>query len=481
MKTLLGFLLVFGSSAFALPLGRWQEATVKVNSFPCLTEAPRFQGSGLLFSHNNQVYVVTSEHILIQDKSTKTCHEAAGASLELLSADFKSGLALLKVKDSTQLLSQSIPAAELKHNTSTEDVVALGYPAGSDYLNTLENGKLLTSESPRALIAGIARLIEASNLPVEYGMSGGVLVTQKGSDYSFAGILSHQILRREAGKPTRPDEMKPGPSSQNDLTLAIPAASLVAWIQSQDSSNQEQVWQRNADSQIAGKDSLQYGPLLFTLRLKKAQDAWDIGGAVHGGADGTGIGGDGQGTDEAGNELLQTIDVTFVDSAGSTEKGSVITNPLLNQWREWLLAGKKVSVVALKNHQARSLVKIQSLSQFLTLWLRDGYQPLGIRSKDKDAQNDADVLVLKARAVASLAQEARDKTDVVDQKAWFAMIRDTALSAETGLATSKDISALLSGEGDRYWREYYSSDFNAAVELGSAIQKLIEQLGKMGI
>lgn len=481
MRTLIGLSLLFCSSAFALPLARWQEATVKINSYPCLTESPRYQGSGLLFAVNNQVYVLTSEHVLIQDASAQTCHQVSGEALELISADFKSGLALLKVKDAGKLLAQSIPISELKHNTSSSEVLALGYPAGSEGLNTLTGGKLLTSESSRALIAGISKLIEASNLPVEYGMSGGILLTQVGNDFAFAGILSHQILKREAGKPTRPDEMKPGPSSQNDLTLAIPALAAVNWVSSQGTARTEPQWQRNPELQISGKDALQYGPLLFTLKLKKAQDAWDIGGAYDGGSDGSGIGGDEDGDGIPDSELLQTIDVTFVAGATSSEKGQSLQDPLLNQWRQWLLAGKKVSVVSLKNPQARALVRIQSLSQFLTLWLRDNYQPLGIRSKDSNAKTDADILVLKARAVASLAQEARDKTTVVDQKTWFALIRDTALSAETGLATSKDISALLTGESERYWREYYSSDFDNAVALETVIQALIQQLEKMGI
>lgn len=481
MKTLLGFLLLSCSQVFALPLSSWQEATVKVNSFPCLTESPRFQGSGLLVSYQNQVYVLTSEHVLIQDKSAKTCHDAGGAALELLTADFKSGLALLEAKESKQLLALAIPLEKLKHNTSSADVLALGFPAGSEARNTLTNGKLLTSESPRALIAGIPKLIEASNLPVEYGMSGGILVSQTGNDFEFAGILSHQILKREAGQPTRPDEVKPGPSSQNDLTLAIPASSLLAWVSAQWQPKTEPIWQRNAESQIAGKDSLQYGPLLFTLTLKKAQDAWDIGGAYTGGSDGSGIGGEEGGENSKDGELLQTIDVTFVGGAGSDEKAQTLQDPLLDQWRQWLLVGRKVSVVSLKNPQARVLVRLRSLSQFLTLWLRDGQRPLGIRSKDANAKNDADVLILKARAVAKLAQEARDKTTVLDQQAWFAMIRDTALSAETGLAASRDISALLTGEGDRYWREYYSSEFDAAVALETAINSLVQQLGKMGI
>jgi hypothetical protein len=476
MKTLLGFLLLSCSPAFALPLVAWQEATVKMNSFPCLTESPRFQGSGLLVSFKGEVFVLTSEHVLIQDSSDKTCHTANGASFDLVVADFKSGLALLKAKDSGALLSTAIPLEKMQHNTSSMDVLALGFPAGSEALNTLANGKVLTSESPRALIAGIAKLIEASNLPVEYGMSGGIMLSQNGSDYSFAGILSHQILRREAGQPTRPDDLKPGPNSQNDLTLAIPVNSLLTWLHAQSKPQTEPVWKRNPELQVAGKDSLQYGPLLFTLKLKKAQDAWDIGGS-----DASGIGGDDNGNNPQDGESLQTIDVTFVDGASSTDKGTAIQDPLLNQWREWLLAGRKVSVVSLKNHQARALVKLQSLSQFLTLWLRDGYQPLGIRSKDANAKNDADVLVLRARAVAKLTQEARDKTTVMDQKAWFAVIRDTALSAETGLASSKDISALLTGESERYWREYYSSDFDNAVTLETAVQALVTQLQKMGM
>lgn len=474
MKILLLFLLAL--TAEAAPLSRWQAATVQVSSFPCLTERPRFSGSGLLVSLQQKVYVLTSEHVVIQ--SAAICQEVSGLKAELVAADYLKGLALLRVLEPTaEMVAAAVPHEELS-GTAGSSLAALGFPSGSDQLQVLREGKTVNATSRRALIAGVPEMIEASGLPVEYGMSGGVLVSGEGN-YSFAGILSHQVLRREAGRPTSPGEVKPGEAGNaSDLTLAIPAAIAREWISGAVKGQEE--WRRDPDSQIEGKEAVVFGPLVFSLKQKSAKDVWDVGGADGtgiGGADGTGIGGEGKGSALDPEQLL-TVEITLNPAA---DKSRVMSDSNLEQWRGWLLAGRKVEAVFLRNANAKRLQKIGSLAQFFTFWMRDKMIPLAVRSKVGEQKADSEVLIKLASGVAGLAQQARDSLEGAELKAWFTLLRDSSLLAQNGLISSKELLGTLEGQNDIYWRQFYDRDFQGAVALESAIQDLAQQMKKMGL
>ncbi len=452
-------LLLSAISAWAAP--DWREATVKITSFPCLTESPRYEGSGLVFAREGASYLITSEHVVLHSREKEICHEAGGQRLDLVDADFAAGLALLRFPVAEP---GAVAFADLREDSGP--LSALGFPAGSESLAVLANGTLLTATSRRALIAGQPTLLEGAGLPVEYGMSGGVLLSGNG----FAGILSHQVLRREAGKATRPQDLTPGPGSDNDLVLAVPAAAVKNWITSRLAGERAE-WRRDSASQRLSRPALRYGSLLFSLKQGKGGDVWDIGGS-----DGSGIGGD-----EPNAEELSYIEMSFVPGATPAEKSRVFRDPSLDRWREWLLAGKKVRLLFLKNPAAKRLLRLQSLSQFLTFWQRDGWTPVAIRSRLESAPGDAEKMLQRARTLETLAQGARDRTANAEKKAWFALLRDQGVMAENLLVSSGEVAALLGGENDRYWREFYDEDFERAVELEAAIQLLIEQMKKMGL
>jgi len=480
--------------AKSLPLASWQNATIQVSSFPCLTERPRFSGSGLLVSYQGNIWVLTSEHVVIQDKSSATCHEAEGAAgmarTELVAADYLKGLALLKLpKPSDSLRQAAISLDDLRLDgsfSSFPSLAALGYPAGSSQLQTLTDGKLITAESQRALIAGISHMIEAANLPVEYGMSGGVLLGSDSGTASILGFLSHQVLRRETGRPSGANDVNPGDSvSRNDLALAIPANEAVSWFLDQFKKSDQLVWQRDPQAQKNSQEVVQYGPLLFSLIHKNAKDVWDVGGADGsgiGGGDGSGIGGgDDHGNGSGSEEELQTVEITLNPAVDPVMRAKPLVDPTLETWRNWLLTGRKVDVVFLKNKDARRLLKIGSLAQFFTFWLRDTLVPVAVRSKVGDMHSDGEQLIRLASVSAGLAQGARDKATNVDKKAWFSMLRDYALMAENGLASSQDILGTLNGANDVYWRQFYDEDFDAAVAMESSVQNLVQQMKKMGL
>lgn len=322
---ILYFLCLFSFHLCATTLEQWKKATVKINSFPCLTERPRFNGSGILLSYNKELWIITSEHIVIHDQNSKTCHQAhtstipsftnsqrteSSAALELVSVDYKMGLALLRIPSPNTLWKDgALEIENLENNPKKTEVsdasklVSLGFPSQSSQLQTLQEGKILNQKSQRALIAGVNSFIEASHLPIEYGMSGGLLLAldltnpnkksqkmrnEQKKSYSFLGLLSHQVLRRKPGHPTNAEEIKPSfPSDQNDLAIAIPATHILTWFKDQFQKNEELTWQRNPEDQIKGRTVIQYGPLQFSLKTAQGKDIWDVGGA-----DGSGVGGE---------------------------------------------------------------------------------------------------------------------------------------------------------------------------------------------
>jgi hypothetical protein len=510
-KNLLALVLIFCSSAAwpkDLSLADWQHASVKVSSFPCSTGRPRFSGSGLLVSYRGETWVVSSEHVVLNGKSPAICHEVTFSSIsgsaDLRVSDYKNGLALLKLKTPTPHARDSAISMESlasdERQLSEGSLVAIGFPALSNAVQTLTGGSLIAARSERALIPGLKSSIEAANLPVEYGMSGGVLVSSVGGRGAlFAGLLSHQVLKREAGHSTLSSDLALANESRNDLTIAISAADVKSWLTAQFENSPEPVWQRLVHEQINGREVIQYGPLLFSIRQENAKDIWTIGGADGsgvGGADGSGIGGaDGSGIGGAddlaliGNngsiglapETLQTIDVALDPAAGATIRAMTLADSRLNTWKTWLLSGKKVKLVFLKSAGDKRLIRIRSLSQFFTAWMRDADQPMAVRSQaGSRSSDDVERLLQLARQVTVLAQTGIDQFPDAQKKAWFATIRDLSVSVESGLVTSQDLTSLLSAD-KKDWQQFYEENFDSAVALESAVQNLTQQMKKMGL
>lgn len=488
---LIVLLLTVISQAQGLPLEAWQQATVKVESYPCLTESPKLEGSGLAFKYQGETYIVTSEHVGFHDSSVKSCHVANKMKLHLVKADFFSGMAVLKIVDQNDLKEVAIDWQDLKLSQHSEDLSAVGYPAGSDIVSTLVSGKLLTKKSRRALIAGAEEMIEASRLPVEFGMSGGILLSSVGKNYAWEGVLSHQVLRRESGKSTELVEMDENEANPNDLVLAIKKEDFFVWFEDIINGTESKTWERNLESQISGSSAIQYGQILFSSTNKS--DEFGIGGlpeknknqslfvdfckivGCNEGADGSGIGGE-----EDGGQAFQVVSLSLLASE-QIKNQSPLPEPMAT-WYKWLLAGKKVQIIFFRNKGSKRLTRIQSLAQFLTYWQRDGFTPIVLRSSTaEDMGEDVEQMYHQALKVAELAQAARESETVEGKRAWFAMLRDMSLLSSNLMMSSSEVADLLEGENDHYWRIFYEQDFNSAVELEAAFQNLVSMMKKVGL
>jgi hypothetical protein len=493
MKSILQFgivmALIFHSiSANAMSATDWASASVKIVSSPCLLGAPRFEGSGLLFRFNERFYVVTSEHVLIHDLSPKNCISVQNRQIgslpgKLIRADYYKGLALLSVNASSDIREFAAEWKELRPPSVPAAVLtALGYPSGSKELQILTRGNLLNDESHRALIPGVHRFVEASSLPVEFGMSGGVLLT--GTRLDFAGILSHQYLKRDLGQTTSVGSIsRQAGVREGDLAIAIPSSEVMDWLQESLSSEEFKApeWTRDSDAQLKGLEMICNGVLCFSMTEKSASDLVGTGGGDGGGIGGASGGGDGGGIGGASGddsdlpragEVLKVVSVELKSTAGTYERAKKYQDPTLEQLRQSLLRGQNVAAAFLRQTDVRRLVKFASLDQFFTLWLRDHLVPVFMKSRDGEVSSDRTDLINACHRVEKLAQKEKDATSDNEMKAWFSMIRDQALLAENGIVSAQDLVGLRSGANDVYWNRFYEEKFDDAVELEKAILAL---------
>ena len=468
----------------------WNHSIVKVRSYPCLSKRPVFEGSGILVSYRNDTFVVTSEHVLIHDEGPRFCHEVTSEKLgvvksKLIAVSFTKGLGLLQVPS----LKHSLAINSEELNTSIElnqSYSALGFPAGGKKLQTLKNGKLITSQSERYFIPLVRDMLELSGLPVEYGMSGGVLID---GNNLFAGILSHQVLRRNPGEMSRVgvvDSLQP--TRFGDLTLAIPAAEVYQWLDSTLSGHGER-WQRYVEGQLKGQSILRYGPLLFELKNVSEGELFEIGGDGAGiGGDGAGIGGDGAGIggDGAGigggeyHKKKSFIEIRLDPLASLDDKSAQLANPILDKWRNWLLRGERLRIVFTKDARKVRLNEFHSLEEFLTLWLRNNQRPLVLRTSDSDNFSVRTMMIL-SQEIIKFSQEARDTVEDIDLKSWLGLVREYGVLGQNGLMTAMEIEDLLGSEHSQMWNFYYELDFDQAVKLESLLVALKNNLEKIGL
>lgn len=476
MKNLLLSSFIFSaalSQAQNLKLSDWKDATVKVTSFPCATKKPQLEGTGLLVQNNNQIYVLTSEHVVLHSDSPSVCHRIQtlkGSNLEasLAKVSFWDGMATLELKTSPSVTPFALDMEKFRNPEEiSPKLTALGYPLASFAIQTLEHGRAITFKSSRSLIPGIPDMVEASHLPVEYGMSGGVLLSEDSKgNYQFAGLLSHQVLKRN---PSQGTQVSIAPARDGDLVLAIPADFVKKWITKKTDSL---VWKRDLKGQIAGKEVLSYGPLLFEIKKQKAQEF--LSNELRGGADGSGIGGF---TEAEGNtsENWNAVQVSLNMEESPSAKMQNLEIQLLNQWRDRLLRGQKIQVPFLRESGVSHLKAFTTLPQFLTLWLRQAGQPVTFGS-DESSQ-----LAIISEQGTRFIQSLKEAANKPEDKIWFSMIRDQIMLAPLGLISAAELENLLKGVHEKTWAQFYDDDFENAVQLESLLQKLISAMKKNGL
>jgi len=454
-------------SSYASDLKTWERASVKIKSYPCKTKSPVYEGSGVIISNNK---VITSEHVLMPVTGQSICYSVENNYIGKIKAsvvrnDFVNGLAELKLNEDVS----SFPKLELDTNVSrSSEIIAIGYPKGSLGVQILEQGKVLTVNGKRALIPANHEMLEVSNLPVEYGMSGGILLSKNNDDYFYAGTLTHQFLKRSAGKQTKTLSMSQNTMLSNqDLAIGIKAQDVLKWSKSTQVPMVQ--WKRelnNSSNEL--NSSMSFGPLIFN------QQKIDSSLFAMGGADGVGIGGDD--TDDDDDSLIGIeikLNKSYLDNRESVD----LNSPILNRWYKWLLAGEKLTIVQVTSEDSSQ--SITSFDQLVTLWKRDGYKPLVVRGNIGSLDTKMKELLVQTHGIKETLQMLRTSNSSRDLNVWLSLFEEKLLVLENNLGSNYDLEVFSNEYASDFWEVIYLDHFDEAVELEMQIVKLKKLFRKL--
>lgn len=217
--------ILFGSSRFS------REAVVKIESGRCGMSQKTMKGSGILIREGSNIYVITSEHVIYHSNSG-FCHRVSSESFSrmearLIQVDWGMGLALLKLVDDVSINLPTLSTLNSGEIRQGESVFIFGFPYSSEKLLQSPKGFLLSTQSDRALIPFVKVMYEAIRVYVEFGMSGGIAVSEDLT--SFIGIISHQRLVQVAGSGSKVVEIENALTPASDNAFIIPANVVYFW------------------------------------------------------------------------------------------------------------------------------------------------------------------------------------------------------------------------------------------------------------
>lgn len=277
MKNLMVFTFLFVSSlAYA--------EVAKVTGTNCATKKIEIAGSGILFNEKGQQYLITSEHVGVQD--SKLCYaanltQAESTKLILVSSDWEAGLALFKVNQpfanvTTTLNSfQSLPEDSQGVILSTE-----GFPS-AEKSAVSDQTRVLTMKSDRGAFVNSSTNMEIIGARNEHGMSGGAIMQQS----LIRGVLSHQRLIAVGGAPSKLSSDRPSSKSDVEIAaMAIPASRARVWADQAITKPVAPTYSRESGDKVKGPG--------FELRQKFNKNLEKQRKELRVGGDGVGIGGD---------------------------------------------------------------------------------------------------------------------------------------------------------------------------------------------
>ena len=515
----------FPALAQTATLDEWKQASVQIISRACDRQAyaEPFFASGFAIKQGGKTVILSSEHAIVQSAGGSAplavCAEIrrpgrAPAPARVVAVSYELGLAALEPSREEDELGESaidFDGAAQQTLALGSPLRAVGYPASSSDLRDLAGGVVRDVSSMRAFLPGVRGLIEASGLPIEFGMSGGAAIAPINNVYFFAGVASHQFLRREAGQRSSTERLtRASEASSSDLAFVIPAPAARAWLASLAGRVAPTPdWERDGRAQLEGNERLIYRKAL-TLEAVEidaseafASGAFDGGdapesyqvAACHGGLDGCGTGGGASSAAapaaaRAGRpgERLLAIEIKLNPFAPPEALAQTFPNVALDGWRRTLMRGQRALVPFLLNRVAfgegnRRLRPAGPEDSFLTLWLRDGYTPLAWRSSVATLGADVRRVAALCHSVEIAAQELSESTKDDSLRAWLHSIRDVAIVVSSGLAGAADVAKLLGPEEEARWSSTFDDPemFDAAVDLRSRVEALGAGLRKYRI
>jgi hypothetical protein len=267
------FALVFaiGPQAFAL--------NVPLQSGVC-GQAPAFESTGFIFSHNGKTFVLASSEFVLNGDSY--CHSVslpsqATSKLKLLRYDWSTGLALLS------------GGVEL-NAVATPLVVAKQKILERVSWRTNAAGTVVAAQSQRHHYPGITLTFEIKSSGASRETVGSALTNAKGE---IVGFLGNFFIEEIPGKTSRVSRWTMASKDLSPNLVAIPADIVVQWLTKVNSAGWTPMAQIIPDDQLKGVRRIHFGNLFFTEDCPPPDS--EIGSDPDypiGGNEGIGIGGD---------------------------------------------------------------------------------------------------------------------------------------------------------------------------------------------
>lgn len=259
--------------------------TVKIISKLCAQSPSELRGSGVVVAFDKKTYILSSEHVVLHSTERSVCHSARTSdgrviALQLIAADYLSGLSLLKPESDLESEVNAINTTPAPR--ARDQVEVTGYSYSSNTPGT-SPGSIFNPQGSRALFFSTPSTIEINGAFGEFGMSGGAVTDPV--THELLGILSHQVLRVVPGRPSQVVENDGRSSIIDQQLLAIPARFAFNWARAILEGGMSPQLTRDPIAQLSGKEILR----VANLRLEAV--ALQPGEVPVGGAHGSGIGG----------------------------------------------------------------------------------------------------------------------------------------------------------------------------------------------
>jgi hypothetical protein len=454
-------------------------AVGKFRSFLCASPSRARVGSASLVKVDGRTLVLTSSHVLFHGTNAQgVCHEfISGASrlvLNPIAINALNGLAVLDVVGGSgpslaplEISGDSLPGDPTRGCLAGVPFDAVGLPDRCE-------ADVPTRQSPRTILPLVPSVMEVRGHS-EYGMSGGAWLDSNGR---WDGLVSHQYLAIEAGKPATIHHYDTKPSSTAELVaLVIERPFAVSWIRNALSGATEARIAEDLDAQKRGVFVLALGGVLFEERCQVASPVGGIGG------DAIGIGGPGT----SSGCLIQ------LSLAPSTTL--IQPWPLSEAEPRWLVAaklqlyGKSQAWITGLNVHGR-LVPVSGLMRLLTAFSR-GAQPLlrytqtdlsGLDASGRLVVETGKALVSELARLRTLQGLSADGALLLDE---IEVIAREAQEAQFELIDTDQLQRLLSTDPQQTarWSALLegmdSEGFDTVIQLKSDLLRLRDALAKV--
>lgn len=217
---------------FSLPGLILAEASndVKVLVTRCSNGSTVTSGSGIGFIHNQNGYILTSEHaVSIKSDycySVLTQSDKSTLKTEVVATDWAHGMALLKLNGPAPKEFVSLADTLDLEGLSENQVITSGFPQQSTQI-ARDRARVVINGSVRGGFVGQVRLLELYGTLAEFGMSGGA--TRNARNEKVIGMISHQRVYLTPGKPSIVAAEGEVKNVQSNHFIVISSHSLMKW------------------------------------------------------------------------------------------------------------------------------------------------------------------------------------------------------------------------------------------------------------